>query len=177
MAKHNLEEVRSEFNRLDRLCNIDSSGLDLRISCRGIRKYGCCKYKKTGRWGNVVPYAITFSDFLMDCEEQFWDTVRHEYAHALVAIRTGKAHGHDAIWKKACLEVGCRPERIANDPEAGKMSADRRAQKEKYEVRCLNCHRVWRYTRAGKVVRSLQKEVSCTCPCGSKKLILLYLNQ
>lgn len=42
----------------------------------------------------------------LECEEQFWDTIRHEYAHALVTLRDGKLHRHDGVWKSACCEVG-----------------------------------------------------------------------
>jgi hypothetical protein len=33
------------------------------------------------------------------------DTVRHETAHAIV----GSGHGHDAVWKAKCREIGARP--------------------------------------------------------------------
>jgi predicted SprT family Zn-dependent metalloprotease len=39
------------------------------------------------------------------------DTLLHEIAHALV----GPGHGHDAVWRAKCLEVGARPERLSND--------------------------------------------------------------
>jgi predicted SprT family Zn-dependent metalloprotease len=38
------------------------------------------------------------------------DTLLHEIAHALV----GPGHGHDAVWKAKCVEVGARPQRCGN---------------------------------------------------------------
>jgi predicted SprT family Zn-dependent metalloprotease len=37
------------------------------------------------------------------------DTLLHEIAHALV----GPGHGHDAIWKRTCLDVGAKPQRVS----------------------------------------------------------------
>ena len=47
--------------------------------------------------------------------DQVRDTILHEIAHALV----GPGHGHDAVWKRKCREVGARPERCgqADMPE------------------------------------------------------------
>jgi predicted SprT family Zn-dependent metalloprotease len=39
------------------------------------------------------------------------DTLLHEIAHALV----GPGHGHDAVWKARCVEIGARPERLAHE--------------------------------------------------------------
>jgi hypothetical protein len=48
-------------------------------------------------------------------EESTWeeieDTIRHEIAHALV----GPGHGHDLTWKRKCIEVGAKPERLASE--------------------------------------------------------------
>jgi predicted SprT family Zn-dependent metalloprotease len=53
--------------------------------------------------------------------DEIRDTVLHEIAHALV----GPKHGHDAVWKAMCREVGCKPERcgVADMPE-GRWRAD-----------------------------------------------------
>jgi predicted SprT family Zn-dependent metalloprotease len=52
--------------------------------------------------------------------EEILDTILHEIAHALV----GPNHGHDAVWKRKCLEIGARPVRCgqANMP-AGRWQA------------------------------------------------------
>lgn len=171
--KHTVAEIRAEYNRLDALCGIDSSKIPIRISTKAVKRYGCCSWKRVN--GYVTPKSITITDFILDCDEQFWDTIRHEYAHMLVIMRTHKSHGHDAVWKAACKEVGCSPNRLANDTQAHQMASDRRREMAKYSVRCKTCNRKWTYVRAGSVVKALRKGSICTCPCGSHDFELLTL--
>jgi predicted SprT family Zn-dependent metalloprotease len=52
------------------------------------------------------------------------DTMLHEVAHALV----GPGHGHDAVWKRKCLEVGARPIRCGQaDMPIGRWQASCRS--------------------------------------------------
>lgn len=37
--------------------------------------------------------------------DEVLDTILHEIAHALV----GPGHGHDAVWKQKCIEIGAKP--------------------------------------------------------------------
>jgi predicted SprT family Zn-dependent metalloprotease len=49
------------------------------------------------------------------------DTLLHEIAHALV----GPGHGHDAVWRARCVEVGARPERCGQaDLPPGRWRAE-----------------------------------------------------
>ena len=43
------------------------------------------------------------------------NTILHEIAHAIV----GPGHGHNNVWKRACLTVGAKPERCARVEEVG----------------------------------------------------------
>jgi predicted SprT family Zn-dependent metalloprotease len=47
--------------------------------------------------------------------EEIRDTILHEIAHALV----GPKHGHDAVWRRKCRQIGAKPIRCgqANMPE------------------------------------------------------------
>lgn len=83
------------------------------------RRLGCCKYKiKT----------ISFSKHyqpLVDVEE-FTDTILHEIAHALV----GTGHGHDLVWKRKAIEIGCNGKRL--------YSGDKKVEG-KYMATCHKC--------------------------------------
>jgi predicted SprT family Zn-dependent metalloprotease len=58
--------------------------------------------------------------------EAVQDTLLHEIAHALV----GPGHGHDDAWKRKCLEIGAKPERLSYEVD---MPAGR------WQARCGGC--------------------------------------
>lgn len=158
---HTIEDVRREYDRLDALCGVDTSALSLRISTRATKRLGSCRYV-----GNTVE-GVTVSAFVMDGpDDVFYDTIRHEYAHALVKLRRPREkHGHDAVWKAACLEVGCAPERCC-DPSVLPSPPARREEPYRYRLRCLVCGQTWDYKRRAKVLRIVARGGSyrCTCP-------------
>lgn len=165
---HTLEEIRAEYDRLDRLCGVDTSAVEIVLSRRGVRRLGSFRYPAGGKAGLL---RISINASLLDQEEQFWDTVRHEYAHALVYLRSGGAnHGHNEVWKAACREVGCSQDRLASQTAESQTALERRA---KYKVRCAVCGQESLYFRRGKVVdlllRGGQGQVRCA-QCGSSRL-------
>jgi len=153
------EDVRREYDRLDALCGADTSGIELRVSKRASRRLGSCKYV-----GSRVE-CVTISDFVLAApEDVFLDTIRHEYAHALVKLRFPReTHGHDAVWKAACLEVGCAPARCC-DP-AALPAPPRREEPYRYRLRCLVCGRHWDYKRKTKVISLVARGASRRCVC------------
>ncbi len=161
---HTLADVRREYDRLDALCGADTSAVELRVSTRAKKRLGSCKYI-----GNKVA-CVTISDFVMDApDDVFFDTIRHEYAHALVKLRFPRErHGHDVLWKAACREVGCAPERCC-DPSVVPAGAARREEPYRYRLHCLVCGAKWDYKRRTKLLRLIARGGSrrCTCPhCG-----------
>lgn len=149
---HSVEEIRAEYARLDELCGVDTSGIEIVLSRRGVRWLGSFRYpvKGSGR-----PLRITINSALLTEDARFWDTVRHEYAHAVVYLRDpGRRHGHDAVWKAVCRQVGCSPERLAAQTEESEAALSRRA---KYHVHCRICGRDSYYLREGKVVKLLRQ--------------------
>ncbi len=176
MPKYTVDDIRREYSRLDALTGANVAALPIKISKRGVKRYGSCRWQM--RNGTVYPVSITISDFILDCEEGFWDTIRHEYAHALVALRTGRKHGHDGVWKAACKEIGCEPSRLVHQEDAHAFSVERRAQRERYEVYCRCCLRRWRYMRKTKDIKAIEAGRPCYCkPCGSSDLGIHYLKE
>lgn len=167
---HSLEEVRAEYNRLDRVIGINSSAIELKISKRAVKQLGSFRApKKPG----TAPLRITLAEQIFSDDAQFWDTVRHEYAHAAVYLLHPKErHGHDAVWKQMCLRVGCDPSRLAKESPEMKQQ---REQSAKYMVRCEGCGRETLYQRRGKIVELLMRgrggTIQCTA-CGSRKFKL-----
>lgn len=169
---HDLREVRAEYDRLDRLVGVDTRGIELKISTRAVRQLGSFRVPVGRRAGE--PLRITFSSLILADDEQFWDTVRHEYAHAAVyLLHPGEKHGHDRVWKDMCRLVGCRPKRTA--PRTG-AAAEKWEEKVRYIVRCDSCGSESRYYRRGKVVEQLLRgrgrRLRCRS-CGGSRFTLL----
>ena len=167
---HTLQEVRAEYDRLDRLIGIDTRMIELKISRRAVRQLGSFRSPTRGQG----PLRITLSALILDDDEQFWDTVRHEYAHAAVyLLYPGQKHGHDQVWRDMCRRVGCDPKRLA--PEQGR-AAELRQQKIKYIIRCQSCGAESRYIRRGRTVdlmlRGRGKRLRCR-RCDGNDFILL----
>lgn len=57
------------------------------------------------------------------------DTILHEIAHAL----TGPGHGHDLKWKKNCIKIGAKPNRLHDSTIPGVYNPS------KYKWHCDNC--------------------------------------
>ena len=167
---HTLEEVRAEYDRLDRLLGIDTTGIELRISKRAVRQLG--SFRVPARGGGRP--RITLSALILTDDAQFWDTARHEYAHAAVyLLYPGEKHGHDRVWRDMCLRVGCHPERLA--PERGR-AAELRQARTKYIIRCERCGAESRYVRRGRAVdlmlRGRGRRLCCRS-CGGNRFTLL----
>ncbi|MCD7768647.1 MAG: hypothetical protein LUH36_00795, partial [Oscillospiraceae bacterium] len=80
---HTLENIRREYDRLDKLCGVDTSQIELRISSRMVKRFGSFRYPING---TVAPLRITISQAILGNDAQFYDTIRHEYAHAAVYL-------------------------------------------------------------------------------------------
>lgn len=163
-----VNDVHNEYRRLDTISHVDTSHIQLKISQKGINRFGYCKSVHVKN-GQLTPVEISFSDMIFEDESLFWQTIRHEYAHALVTIRDGKAHGHDWVWKLACKEIGCAPRRLINT-ENSEIVKQREADLVKYTLACRNCGWERRYFRKGKVVKNFlsgRKQPHYFCPkCG-----------
>ena len=167
---HTLDEVRREYDRLDRLVGIDTRGIELKISKRAVRQLGSFRAPTRGRG----PLRITLSALILDDDAQFWDTARHEYAHAAVwLLYPGEKHGHDRTWRELCRLIGCSPERLA--PEKGR-AAELRQAKARYIIRCKSCGAESRFVRRGKAVELMLrgKGMLLRCKkCGGNNFVLL----
>ena len=155
-----LADIRREYDRLDELTGVDTKDIKLEISNRSCNRYGYCRYDKD------KPEKIVISDFVLKDKDEriFWDTIRHEYVHAMLKLRfpNEKSHGHDKVFKAGCIEVGCEPSRCAT--VQSELAKKKREDRVKYIVYCPKCKSEWRYVKAGKVVKGLQKKRHLRCP-------------
>jgi Uncharacterized protein conserved in bacteria len=143
-----LEDVRKEYLRLDQLCRVDTSKIILGVNARTVRRRGQCTTQ------SGVPVRVEISEFVFhEPAESFLNTIRHEYAHALAAIRTGRAHGHDAQWRKACQEIGCNGSRTS---KASVAQNEKMRQQARYTIACCGCGNEFQRFRKTKFISLLE---------------------
>lgn len=167
---HTLDEVRAEYDRLDRLLGIYTRGIELRVSKRALKQLGSFRSPIVP---GTAPLRITLSQLVMEDDGLFLDTIRHEYAHAAAYIlRPGEKHGHDSFWKDICRCIGCVPKSRTKLTDS---AAGQRMQQAKYIVRCEGCGCETAFLRRGKTVALLLqgrgRALRCA-KCGGKKFKL-----
>lgn len=154
---YTLEDIRTEYDRLDQLCKLDTSGIEIRLN-HAQKRLGCFSVERKNNFVLLSLFSqpkltITISKAVMTDEKLFYDTIRHEYAHAAVYLRHPyEHHAHDAVWRATCREVGCTPRATVKESSYTEMMR----QKSNYTVECRNCGTASYYQRAGKVVKALQ---------------------
>jgi hypothetical protein len=108
----NSEEVsfQAKKNQVEQLAYDLLSKYGLRIQgwtfIWGMKKnaFGTC------RFGHKVIELSYYMNILGKVDmDEIKDTLLHEIAHALV----GAGHGHDSVWKRKAIEIGCTGRRIS----------------------------------------------------------------
>lgn len=96
------------------------------------RAMGLCVYQR-----RTIELSAPFVE--RNGPPELLDTLLHEIAHALV----GPGHGHDAVWKQKCIEVGAKPQRCgeADMPEGN------------WRARCGSCGKEFQRYRKPKRMR------------------------
>ena len=109
---------------------------------------GLCHYV-----AKTIELSIHFVDH--NGPEEIRDTILHEIAHALV----GAGHGHNATWKKKCVEIGAKPQRCgqADMPQG------------RWRAACGGCGEVFHRHRkpkrlggAGSAARAGRRRANCS---------------
>ena len=102
------------------------------------RRFGCCKYRTK---------RITLSASLtkLNSEDKVKNTILHEIAHALV----GYSHGHDWVWQRKAIEIGCDGQRCYSD--------DTETPPSKYHAICVGCGKEHKRHKAPNI----RKSASC----------------
>lgn len=128
MKQHGLDTWRFEFDRAK-------------------RRFGCCNH--TYRRISLSADLVRINEV-----EKVRDTILHEIAHALV----GHKHGHNAVWQRKAIEIGCNGERCYSSEDTEIVAG-------KYIATCPKCNHVHtkhrrpkKVSSCGKCVRVFDKE-------------------
>ena len=104
MNQHNLNEMGWRFE-------FDNSK----------RRFGCCNY--THKKITLSRHLVLLND-----ETRVTNTILHEIAHALV----GSGHGHDNVWRRKAIQIGCDGKRCYTEKNTVTPAA-------KYVAICKGC--------------------------------------
>lgn len=105
------------------------------------RRFGVCRFnsKRIG----LSKHLVGLND-----EARVTNTILHEIAHALV----GPGHGHDNVWRRKAIEIGCDGNRC--------VSSDKiKTPESKYIAECNCCKKVYKRHK----MTERMKRVSSSC--------------
>lgn len=158
-----LSDVRAEYDRLDKILGINTKNIELKKN-KGYRMGGYCKTKKY--FGKQKPILIAINEVAFDLpKNEFYDLIRHEYAHAADVLLNGymSVHGHN--WKQVCIQIGCSPERLINTESIlHEKLQEVKKNSVKYTIICPCCGKEYSYTRMTKIYKSFLNYNKLHCP-------------
>ena len=91
---------------------------------RAKRRFGCCNYR-------TKTISLSWELTQLNVESKVKNTILHEIAHALVGV----GHGHDRVWRRKALEIGCDGNRCYSERNTETVEG-------KYKAVCPNCQHV-----------------------------------
>ena len=102
------------------------------------KRFGCCRYGSK---------RITLSVHLTELNgvENVKDTILHEIAHALCPRQ-----GHNYVWKRKALEIGCNGNRCYSSDEVETVKGN-------YSATCVGCNKVYSRFRRPKFSSSCKR--------------------
>ena len=164
---YTIKDIIREYERLDAKFNNNiANTVDISITGRCTSRRGC--YKASKKNGHICNEKIIISNFVMNEKaDTFYNTIRHEYAHALTTRLYKEDHGHDSIWKSIALKCGASAN--ATTPATPEQLAAHRDNK--YTVVCEQCGKQYGYQRVCRTLRIIRGEINSevVCPvCGGK---------
>lgn len=154
------KDIRQEMNLLDVRSGIDTSKIPIYISTRMTSTWGKCVYGRAQ--GQLRVEKLVFADRLLRWAtyEHLMEVVRHEYAHAFVLIKYGKADGHSSCWRSWAKHFGGSGKRCNSFPEVDSNGGNKREMR--YIVTCADCGTVYKYQRRSKIIQTLEKDPCCS---------------
>ena len=151
-------EIRDAFNLTTKLMmqhDLLQSGWVFEFD-NAKRRFGYCNYR-------TKTISLSRQLVLLNNEERVKNTILHEIAHALV----GRGHGHNNVWKRKAIEIGCDGNRCYSSENTTIVQG-------KYQATCPKCNHVHYKHRQSKNRQSCGK---CSKVFDVERLLVYKLTQ
>ena len=151
-----IDRVKDELNNLCKADGLPAIQVPVRINGRLTRTLGRVRFMRA----TCEPVGIEFARILLETgtDNDIMNVIKHEYVHYFFLVSKGEDHGHDAVFKKKCAEIGCEHDKTMNRLEGGEDYD----KKFKYEIFCPDCNEtIGTYSRMCKTIRNIEY-----CHCG-----------
>lgn len=154
---YDLARVQKEFMEVCKKANAPCN-IPIKLNGRLTRTLGRVHQQHDGDeyWYSTL---VEFSKQLLETatDESIDAVIKHEAAHYIATYRTHENHGHDALFKAICAEIG-----TTNDKTKTKVERTIEASAVyKYQVYCPTCETmIGGYSRMGKTLKNLDQ---CYC--------------
>lgn len=159
---YTIERIQKEVNEICTKANIQvtfSIGINGRLS----KTLG--RVISSGSTGENIRMEFSRKMIESCSDKTISDVIQHECAHAIVNARYHEKHGHDAIFKAVCAEIGCSNDQSSTPIE---LTVDA-AKAYKYTGTCSKCGKtLGHWSRAGKIVKNYYLY---HCKCGGSLVI------
>lgn len=165
-----IADIRNEYKRLDAITGQNIANIPIEISKRCTKRRGAYSFRLMYKQ-SVSNEKFIISDFVMaEDSNSFYNTIRHEYAHAIATRVTLTNAGHGEIWKRYAKMVGANPEMYSEKTPQQREKQMNAFKKNGYAVTCEKCGKQYMYSRKTKVINIIEsnyQNATLTCPaCG-----------
>ncbi len=94
------------------------------------KRAGQCAKRNGLKWISLSTVVLP-----LHTDESIRDIILHEIAHAIVGLE----HGHDKVWQKKALEIGCNGKRCYDNSAFKENGKKALISQSKYTLTCPNC--------------------------------------
>ena len=154
-----IDRVIDELNKLAAADGLSKIDVPVTVNGRLTRTLGRVKYMRIGQDAYIAK-SIEFSKALLESgtDNDVINVIKHEYVHYYLVETTNTNHGHDAVFKRKCADIGCTHDKTRNTLESDYGEKPTY----KYEVWCKDCDAmIGTYSRMCKTLKYIDN-----CRCG-----------
>jgi predicted SprT family Zn-dependent metalloprotease len=133
---YDLNKVQLEFKDICQKAGVPIN-IPIYLNGRLTRTLGRVHHKYNPSENRYTSTLVEFSKQLLETatDKSIHNVIMHEASHYITTYRTGEVHGHDAIFKSVCMEIG-------TDNNSTHTKVERTVEEKnlyKYQILCPTC--------------------------------------